>query len=388
MKTLGIISEFNPFHNGHKYLIDKAKIDLKTDFAISIMSGDFVQRGQASVMDKFSRARVAINCGFDLVIEMPSFVSLQSAEFFAQKSLNILNKMNIDYLAFGIENINPDEFLSASQIIIENKKEIDFKIKQSLATGLSYPKAHNDALLEFVNKDFLSANNILALEYMKALHKINSKIIPHPIKRIITKNQDQTIKDNNFASSSAIRNNLDRDIKNLVPYESYKGLENFTKKYRSFDYDYIYKIFSYKILIEKSSMREILGYEEGIDNYLARIAKTNTSYEEFLDQATSQRYTKSRIRRLILNYILNNNVGLNDLDISFINILAYNKKAVENFKYLEKNLNLVLNKTDLKNLNKMDLLVYEKIIDSSNLFSLGIGMEIDYDFRHNNRPIN
>lgn len=387
MKTLGIISEFNPFHNGHKYLLDKAKKELKTDLAISIMSGDFVQRGEAAIMDKFSRARVAINCGFDLVIEMPSFVTLQSAEFFAKKSVNILNKINIDYLVFGIENINPDDFLKACKVIIENEKNIDSKIKSLIASGLSYPKSHNKALLDFVSSDFLSSNNILALEYMRALYKINSKIKPYPIKRIKTKNKDQGINDKNFASSTAIRNNLGLDIKNLIPNESFSELSNFMNEYKYFDYDYIYKIFKYKILIEKSDMSNILGYEDGLDNYLSKIAIIKDSYKDFLGQATSLRYTKSRIKRLVLNYILSYTVDLNDYDISFINILAYNKKAAENFKNLSKNLNIVINKSDLKNLSKSDLLIYNKIIRASNLYSLGIAREIDYDFRHNNRPI-
>lgn len=387
MKTLGIISEFNPFHNGHKYLLDKAKKELKTDLAVSIMSGDFVQRGEAAIMDKFSRARVAINCGFDLVIEMPSFVTLQSAEFFAKKSVNILNKINIDYLVFGIENINPDDFLKACKVIIENEKNIDSKIKSLIASGLSYPKSHNKALLDFVSSDFLSSNNILALEYMRALYKINSKIKPYPIKRIKTKNKDQGINDKNFASSTAIRNNLGLDIKNLIPNESFSELSNFMNEYKYFDYDYIYKIFKYKILIEKSDMSNILGYEDGLDNYLSKIAIIKDSYKDFLGQATSLRYTKSRIKRLVLNYILSYTVDLNDYDISFINILAYNKKAAENFKNLSKNLNIVINKSDLKNLSKSDLLIYNKIIRASNLYSLGIAREIDYDFRHNNRPI-
>lgn len=387
MKTLGIISEFNPFHNGHKYLLDKAKKELKTDLAVSIMSGDFVQRGDAAIMDKFSRARVAINCGFDLVIEMPSFITLQSAEFFAKKSVNILNKINIDYLVFGIENINPDDFLKACKVIIENEKNIDSKIKSLIASGLSYPKSHNKALLDFVSSDFLSSNNILALEYMRALYKINSKIKPYPIKRIKTKNKDQGINDKNFASSTAIRNNLGLDIKNLIPNESYSELSNFMNEYKYFDYDYIYKIFKYKILIEKSDMSNILGYEDGLDNYLSKIAIIKDSYKDFLGQATSLRYTKSRIKRLVLNYILSYTVDLNDYDISFINILAYNKKAAENFKNLSKNLNIVINKSDLKNLSKSDLLIYNKIIRASNLYSLGIAREIDYDFRHNNRPI-
>lgn len=387
MKTLGIISEFNPFHNGHKYLLDKAKKELKTDLAVSIMSGDFVQRGEAAIMDKFSRARVAINCGFDLVIEMPSFVTLQSAEFFAKKSVNILNKINIDYLVFGIENINPDDFLKACKVIIENEKNIDSKIKSLIASGLSYPKSHNKALLDFVSSDFLSSNNILALEYMRALYKINSKIKPYPINRFKTKNEDQSINDKNFASSTAIRNNLGNDIKNLIPNESYIELSNFLKDYKSFDYDYIYKIFKYKILIEKSSMTNILGYEDGVDNYLSKIARTNVSYNNFLDQATSQRYTKSRIKRLVLNYILDNTVELNNLDLSFVKVLAYNNKATENFKNLANNLNIVINKSDLKKLKSTDLLVFNKMIEASNFYSLGIGREIDYDFKHNNRPI-
>ena len=387
MNTLGIISEFNPFHNGHKYLLDKAKKELKPDLAISIMSGDFVQRGEAAIMDKFSRARVAINCGFDLVIEMPGFVTLQSAEFFSEKSVHILNKMDIDYIVFGIENINPDEFLKASQIIIENESEVDSLIQKLLASGLSYPKAHSEALLGFVCKDYLSANNILALEYMRALHRTNSKIKAYPIMRIKTKNEDKNINDKNFASSTAIRNNLNKDVKNLMPDSSYKELIDFSTEYKSFDYDYIYKIFKYKIIIEKSPMSNILGYEEGIDNYLSKIARISNSYDNFLDKATSLRYTKSRIKRLVINYILAYTLDLNDYDLSFINILAYNKKAAENFKNLNKNIDIVINKSDLKKLNNSDLLVYKKIIEASNLYGLGIGREIDYDFRRNNRPI-
>lgn len=388
MKTLGIISEFNPFHNGHKYLLDTAKRELNTEFAVTIMSGDFVQRGEAAIMDKFSRAKVAVKCGFDLVIEMPSFVSLQSAELFARKSIYILNKMNVDYLAFGIENINPDDFLKSSKTIIENKREVDFKAKILISSGLSYPRAQSIALLDFVSEDYLSANNILALEYMKALYQLNSKIKPYPIMRIKTKNKDENINDENFASSTAIRNNLTHDIENLIPSESYKELKEFRHKYMNYDYDYIYKIFRYKILLEKSPMSKILGYEEGIDNYLAKLARENISYKDFLNLATSQRYTRSRIKRLVLNYLLSNTVDLNDIDLSFIKVLAYNQKIVENFKFYEKNLEFIMNKKNLVKLNKPNLLVYKKMIESSNLYNLGIGREIDFDFSHNNRPIN
>lgn len=387
MKSLGIIAEFNPLHNGHKYLIEKAKNELKTDLSVSIMSGDFVQRGEAAIIDKYSRAKTALNNGLDLVIEMPNFISLQSAEFFALKSVAILDKIDIDYLVFGIENINPDEFLNDVNKIIKNQKSIDEDIKTLLDKGLSYPKASSLLLASYVGEDFLSSNNILALEYIKAIYKLRPKIQPYPIKRIKTKNKDLVIKDKTYASSTAIRNNLDSNIKNLIPLSSYQALTYFLNNYKAFDENYIYNIFKYKLFIEKSPMENILGYEQGLDNYLKKLAKVNSSYKSFLDQASSQRYTRSRIKRHVLSYILNNDSSLNDIDIDFIKILAYNKKSTSLFKKIKGNLDIVINKKDASTLNKQNLEIYKKMVEASNLYSLGIGRNLDYDFTHNNRPI-
>ncbi len=387
MKTLGIISEFNPFHNGHKYLLDKAKKDLGIDLSISIMSGDFVQRGQPAIMDKFTRSIVAVNEGFDLIVEMPSFVSLQSAEYFALKSVSILDKIEVDYLVFGIENIEPEEFLKCSDIIINNSQQIDKLTKIHLEQGLSYPKSHNLSIANFVDESFLSSNNILALEYMRAINKINSKMKAYPIRRIKTLNKDDKIKDSTFASSTAIRNNIDKEIEGLLPSLSFKKLRNFNNFYDTFDESIIYDIFRYKILIENKPMDKILGYEEGISNYLEKLAKEYKFYTDFLDEAVSQRYTRSRIRRLILNYILENEVSLNDIDISFIKVLSYNKNATKYFKYLGKNVNLVLNKKDTLNLDYRNKLIYEKMIQASNFYSLALKRDLDIDYKHNNRPI-
>lgn len=388
MKNLGIIAEFNPLHNGHKYLIEKAKNELKTDLSVSIMSGDFVQRGEAAIIDKYSRAKTALDNGLDLVIEMPNFISLQSAEFFALKSVAILDKIDIDYLVFGIENISPDEFLNDVNKIIKNQKSLDEDIKTLLDKGLSYPKASSLLLASYVGENFLSSNNILALEYIKAIYKLKSKIKPYPIKRIKTKNNDQVIKDKTYASSTAIRNNLDSNIKNLIPLSSYQALTYFLNNYKAFDKNYIYNIFRYKLFIERSPMENILGYEQGLDNYLKKLAKVNSSYKSFLDQASSQRYTRSRIKRLVLSYILNNDSSLNDIDIDFIKILAYNKKSTSLFKKFNGNLDIVINKKDASTLNKENWEIYKKMVEASNLYSLGIGRNLDYDFTHNNRPIN
>lgn len=387
MKTLGIISEFNPFHNGHKYLLDKAKNDLGFDLSVTIMSGDFVQRGEPAIMDKYSRSKTAIESGFDLVIEMPSFVSLQAAEYFAIKSVTILDKMNIDYLAFGIENIEPSTFIKYTKAIINNQSIVDNDIKTYLGIGYSYPKAQIKALKKFINDDFFSANNILALEYVKSIHRINSKIKPYPIKRIKTKNRDTSINDKRYASSTAIRCNLSPKIKGLMPEESYNNLINFQKKYKSFNENIIYNIFKYKIFLEDIDTKNILGYEEGLENYLKKISNNTNSYTSFLDEAASLRYTKSRIKRFIINCLLGNSSDLNDIDINFIKVLAYNKKAIQFFGEISNNINIIINKKDKAKLDPENLSVYTKMIDSSNLYNLGIGKEMNYDFIHNNRPI-
>lgn len=387
MKTLGIISEFNPFHNGHKYLLDKAKNELGFDLSVTIMSGDFVQRGEPAIMDKYSRSKTAIESGFDLVIEMPSFVSLQSAEYFAIKSVTILDKMNIDYLVFGIENIEPSTFIKYAKTIIDHQSTIDSDMKTYLGIGYSYPKAQIKALKKFVNDDFFSANNILALEYVKSIHKINSKIKPYPIKRIKTKNRDTTINDKIYASSTAIRCNLSPKIKGLMPEESYNNIINFQKKYKSFNENIIYNIFKYKIFLEDIDTKNILGYEEGLENYLKKISNNTNSYTSFLNQAASLRYTKSRIKRFIINCLLGNSSYLNDIDINFIKVLAYNKNAIQFFGEISDKINIIINKKDLAKLDNKNLSIYTKMIDSSNLYNLGIGKEMNYDFIHNNRPI-
>lgn len=386
MKKLVIISEFNPFHNGHKYLLDKAKEELACDFAISFMSGDFVQRGEPAIIDKFIRAQTAIENGFDLVIEMPNFISLQAAEFFAFKSIEILNKMGIDYLCFGIENLNEKDFLEKAKIAINNYNFINQELKNYLAGGLSYTKALNTAIAELVGDDFISANNILALEYMKALHRLGSQIKPYPICRIGSLNKDKTINDKYYASSTAIRKNISSDISKLMPKISYKNLSDFLKNYNKIDDEIFYKIFTYKLIVEKKAMTDIIGYEEGIENYLIKLVDKNRYFNDFINNATSTRYTKSRISRLILNYILDNSFKLNDIDINFIKILAYNKTSTKIFKDFNDKVDIVINKSDSNKLDQDNLIIFQKMINASNLYNLAIGRDINYDFIHNNKP--
>lgn len=190
MKTVGIITEFNPFHKGHEYIIKKAKEVTDADYCVIITSGNFVQRGEPSFIDKYTKTKIALNHGANLVIEMPVQFSTASAEHFATCGVSILNSLGIiDYLAFGVENENLEVIGNIANIL--NNEQDDFKklIKQNLSNGESFALARANALKQVIkndNIDFLNKpNNILALEYIKALKKINSKIKPIGIKRIV-----------------------------------------------------------------------------------------------------------------------------------------------------------------------------------------------------------
>lgn len=380
MKTLAIISEYNPFHNGHNFIQKKAKEITKADLIISIMSGDFVQRGEPSLINKYKRADSAM-ISADLIIEMPSFISLQAANLFARKNIEILNKLKIDYLAFGIENISEEDFLKSVENILNNNENIDKKTKYFLDKGLSFSKASYEASKTYaLNEDFFSANNILALEYIRAIKNSNSKIKAIPIKRIKSMNKDKNLDKKTFASSTAIRNNINNsNIKSYLPKSSLENIEKFKNQYNNFpDMEKLYELFRYKILIENINMSNILCYEEGMDNYLKKLAEKNFLYNDFINEASSLRFTKSRIKRLMINYLLENTIDLNNLEINFIKVLAFNEKSTRFFK--DQAVSILIQKKDEKKLKDNEKIIYDQMIKASNLYSFLINRNMDSDF--------
>ncbi|WP_039913873.1 nucleotidyltransferase family protein [Anaerococcus hydrogenalis] len=380
MKKLAIISEYNPFHNGHNFIQKKARELTNADLIISIMSGDFVQRGEPSLIDKYKRADSAM-ISADLIIEMPSFISLQSANLFARKNIEILDKLKIDYLAFGIENISEEDFFKSVENILNNNENIDKKTKYFLDKGLSFSKASYEASKTYaLNQKFFSANNILALEYVRALKNSNSKIKAIPIKRIKSMNKDKNLDKKTFASSTAIRNNINNsNIKSYLPKSSLENIEKFKHQYNNFpDMERLYELFRYKILIEDINMSNILCYEEGMDNYLKKLAEKNFLYNDFINEASSLRFTKSRIKRLMINYLLENTIDFNNLEINFIKVLAFNKKSTRFFK--DQAVSILIQKKDEKKLKDNEKIIYDQMIKASNLYSFLINRNMNSDF--------
>ncbi|MDU4378050.1 MAG: nucleotidyltransferase family protein [Anaerococcus vaginalis] len=381
MKKLAIISEYNPFHNGHNYIQKKSREITNADIVIAIMSGDFVQRGEISLIDKYKRANSAM-LSADLVIEMPSFISLQAANLFARKNIEILNKLEIDYLAFGIENISEKNFLKTCEKIFENENRINIDTKNFLDDGMSFAKASYLASIKYIeNKEFFSANNILALEYLRAIKKLKANIEIIPIKRKNSMNKDVELRKDSFSSSSSIRNNIENiKIKDYLPRLSYNYLKEFKNEYNIFPQnDLLYELFRYKILIEEKNMDDILCYENGMENYLKKIAKDEIFYKDFIKNSTSQRFTKSRIKRLMINYLLENKTYLNEVDINFIKVLSFNENATKLFK--ECKLNVIMQKKDIDKLNKENKIIFDQMIKASNLYSMVIGRQFDSDYR-------
>ncbi len=311
MTNLGIIAEYNPFHNGHKYHIDKSKEITKADNVIVVMSGNFTQRGLPACCHKFTRCKMALNEGVDIVLELPTFYAASSAEYFAYGSVEILNNCSIiDYLSFGSENGDINALKKVEKFIRENKEEYDLKIKKFLKQGNSYPLAQSKALETFHILDYKStSNNILAIEYLKALNKLNSTIKPITIKRYGT-DYHQLDKWNNFASASAIRNfykNKDyHSFKDTMPSNSYNIFLESMNNY-NYDFDSLSKVFNYIFSVKtKIELLKIVDMNEELYNRIIKARKTSHTISNIVGNVKCKNYTQTRIQRVIANTILNN----------------------------------------------------------------------------------
>ena len=313
-RILGIISEYNPFHNGHLYQLEKSKELVNPDYSICIMSGNFVQRGEPSLIDKWSKAEIAIKCGFDMVIELPIVYAISSAENFAQGAIKILQAFGDVTLSFGSELGNLSILNEFADIFYDEPKEYLTILNHELDKGLSYPKARENAVLFYLNdirkySNVLSSpNNILAIEYLKAIKKFKSKILPITIKRIGTEYNSTNI-NGSFASATAIRKliNDNKNIKGLLPKPSFEILNSNIKYGKLVN---SIKIFEKEVIytLRKMSVQEIANLQdvsEGLENLIKQAANSCNNLEDLINSIKSKRYTRSRIQRILLCSILN-----------------------------------------------------------------------------------
>ena len=392
MKVLGIIAEYNPMHTGHIYHISKAKEITGCDTVIVIMSGCFTQQGNIAIINKFERAKQAIQNGVDLVIEIPSAFASSDAGNFAYKSVSILNDLNVDAICFGAETDNIERLKLISETLIYKDKEIWIEIKNELKKGISFAKARNNSLNKFLNEDdiniILSPNNILALEYLKTLKILNSNIIPFAIHR--ESNFNSHILENCYTSSTSIRKALENkcnlnDIQKYIPENVSKYLKN---NKIIFNNDF-FEILKYKIIsMNENDLKEINGVSEGIENKLKKEICNSYSYDEFLFKIKSKRYELSRIKRILVNILLN--IYKDDFNLlkennsNYAHILAFNHDKKDLLSHISNTSNIPvissLNNKTLSYLNKYQKLSLDIDIYASNIYSMLINQKINKDY--------
>lgn len=300
MEFCAIICEFNPFHNGHKYIIQRAKELSHCDKILCIMSGSFTQRGDICIMDKFDRARHAIICGADVVLELPSAFSVAPAEIFAQGSIKILNSIpEVTALAFGCENVESD-FIKAARFLNDEPEQFKRVLNQKLSECQSYIKSYAEAFEACGGeKNLLSRpNNILGVEYTKAILTTESSIKILPIARVGANYDDNELK-NDFSSASAIRNNTQNPlIKSNLPECCFADLKDFSKETNRFE-----ELLRFKLLqSHPETLQKIYGCTEGLDNRLLSLA--SLPFAEIIKNATAKRYSSTRIKRILTANLL------------------------------------------------------------------------------------
>ena len=393
-KVLGIICEYNPFHNGHLYHLEQSKKITGSNYVVAIMSGNFTQRGNTAIIDKWSRTEAALKCGADLVIELPVLYATSSAENFADGSIRILDSLRIvDYLGFGCENPELTLLTDIADVLYKEPKIYKNILSDELKKGISFPKARETALLSYLgnNKKYSniisSPNNILGIEYIKALKKCKSNIVPVPITRFEAGYNDLNYS-GNIASATAIRNIIKNGnfeiVKNLLPPPSYEILmDNIKQGHIIPDLSVFEKQIIYNLRkMDTSEIAELPDVTEGLEFSIKKTANACNTISEFLVLIKSKRYTSTRIQRILLYSLLG--ITKKDMVLSkkvnpYVRVLGLNNKGkfmISEIANANPKLEIItsVKRFNDRSNNKNLKLILDKDIFATNVYSIG------YDF--------
>lgn len=332
MKVIGVIAEFNPFHNGHEYLLQTAKKNLEADAIVIVMSPNFVQRGDLAVCNKWTRAEMALSCGADLVIELPACFALQSAEGFTQNAVYLLNALGIiNFLAFGTEQESLQTLQNLADILVNQDSEIHKEVRTRLKCGINFASAREKVIKNFLGKDIAlnSPNNILAVEYLKALKQQKSCIQPYAISRKYAGHHD-TVPDNSFASASYLRQEIKKEqltiLKKYMPYPAFQLLIN---KINHGEAPVFKDTLSTAIVANLrktpiSDLKKIIDVTEGLENRIKRACEQYADINAILEAVKTKRYTHSRLERILLNSFLGLPHSWKQMRPAYLRILGFN----------------------------------------------------------------
>lgn len=317
MIKVGVIAEYNPFHNGHLYHLNKVKEMFKDAVVILVLAGNFTQRGDVSVIDKWNKAKLALDFGFDLVVELPFNVATSSASIYAEGAIKILNNLDCDYLVFGSE-MNDVNTLKKAALKTLNNKDYEEKVKNYLETGVNFPKASSLALEDIANVLINKPNDVLAFEYVRSIIKTESKIKPVSIKRTNDYHEEKINK--KITSATSIRKNLNNKklIKNTMPKESLKLINNIS-------IDDYFSYIKYEIMTN-DNLNEVQDIDEGIENKLKKEIIYAKTLQDLITRIKSKRYSYNKIKRMLLHILVKTKKDY-EKDVKFIRVLGLNSNG-------------------------------------------------------------
>lgn len=331
MKTTAVIAEFNPFHNGHKYIAEKAR-ENGANCVIAIMSGNWVQRGDTAIISKFARTKQALECGYDLVVELPTYWAMATAQKFAAGAIYIAENLGVDTLCFGSECGDITKIMQTVYCI--RSKEFEARVKSYLASGLPLAKARETAAEELCDNGELlrNPNDTLAIEYINAAKDLNSKMRFEAVKRKAVGHHD-SITAEGFCSATTLRKMIKQgtvdDAAEFMPKEAFSILLD---EYESGKISDISSLEKAIIATIRTSSPEKIGKtpdtSEGIENRIFNAASMSSNLEQLMEYAGTKRYTNARLRRLILSVFLRESIDTIPAKVPYIRVLGCNQMGV------------------------------------------------------------
>lgn len=338
MHKIGIICEYNPFHNGHLYQIKKIKETYKDSLIIVCLSSCFMQRGEASILNKWDKTRLAIESGVDLVLELPFAFATQYQDIFAKGALTILNHLKIDTLVFGSE-CNDIELLKNLASVQLKDESYNYLVKRYLDLGLNYPTSLSKALFDITGVKLDKPNDLLALAYVKEIIKNNYDIEPFSIRR--TSDYHNSNLDSDIVSASTIRKLLKDgvNVNNYLPYNIYDYLSEI-------DEDKYFALLKYQIINNIDCLDKFQTVDEGIENRIIKYINMVNSKEELILKVKSKRYTYNKINRMFTHILTNfTKEDAKDLEIEYLRVLGFNTRGKNYLNKIKKDIGIpIINK--------------------------------------------
>ncbi len=367
MHIIGIICEYNPFHNGHLYHLNKIKELFPNSLIILILNGYFTQRGDLSILSKKDKTLISLQNNIDLIIELPFIFGTQSADTFANTSLYILNKLKCEYLVFGSESNDIDSIIKMVNYTIDNKEEYNKEVKKYLDAGYNYPTS----LAKALNMNFnFKSNDLLGISYVKSIIENKYHIKPLTIER--TNDYLDLLDNSEIVSATNIRNKLlnNENIEKYLPQR-----ENIQKISLNNYFDYL----KYKIITD-DHLDRYLSVDEGIDNCLKKVINEVNNIEELIEKVKSKRYTYNKIRRMLVHILMGLTKEDNqNIKMDYIKVLGFNNKGKDYLNKIKKDLDISL-------IPNKDSLVYQYELRCASIYDLVV-KEDNLKWEKSNKPL-